>query len=228
MIAFFLDNSLILLLGIGTVFNFFWLRKHADDLRLTVLAAAVLAVLHTAAGVAAVKVFAVLEKMDFGVMGSMSVFGVIFFLPLLYYTGAKIFRRNVAKVYDIFTPCMLMSIMFARINCILSGCCLGKYIPGLAPARWPTREIEVVFYIVLLLLIIFGGIKKKTAGLLYPLYMISYGVLRFILECFREADTTSFFHLAHLWAVICFGIGLSFYLEIRNASNGKRWQKNGT
>ncbi len=221
---FFMNNALTILLGIGTVFNLFWLRRHKEVLQLSWLAAVILAILHTVAGVGAVKVFAVLEKMDLGVMGSMSVFGVIFFLPILYYLGAKLFRRDIAKTYDIFTPCMLMSIMFARINCILSGCCLGKYIPGLAPVRWPTREIEVVFYILMLLWIILDDKKERKPGILYPVYLICYGVLRFILEFFRVADTTSVFHLSHLWAAISFLVGMSIYFELSKKPKEKGGQ----
>ena len=52
--------------------------------------------------------------------------------------------------------------------------------------------------------------------------MIQYGALRFLLEWFREEYTTSFgiFHLAHIWCVISFAIGLSTYYELQ--SKGKK------
>lgn len=43
---------------------------------------------------------------------------------------------------------------------------------------------------------------------------MAYGVFRFIVEFFRDQNTTSLFHLSHFWAVVSLCIGISIYVEI--------------
>jgi len=173
--------------------------------------ALLLAVLHTACGVLCVKVFAVVEAgFDMSKAGSMSLFGAIFFLPLFYYLGAKLTRRKPAEVFDVFTICMIFTLMCARFNCILSGCCAGKLIPGMS-IRWPTRELEILFYIVLLFWLGRPVRQSKRVGMIYPLYMIAYGAFRFLTEWLRAYETASPLHRGHVWALITLAMGLSIY-----------------
>ena len=121
------EHSLIVLLLLGTIFNVFWLYRMRRQLQMKWYAVLILSVLHTAIGVCSVKVFAFLESGD---IGNMSLFGGVFFMPIAYWLGAKLIKRPYCKVCDVFTPCMLFTLMCARINCIVSGCCSGLVIPG--------------------------------------------------------------------------------------------------
>lgn len=205
-----------MLLLLGTIFNVFWLYR-MRQLQIKGYAVIAFSVLHTVCGVLSVKVFAFLETGD---AGNMSLFGGVFFMPLLYYIGAKIAKRNVNAVFDTFAICMVFTVMCARINCIVSGCCAGAYIPG-TRFRFPTRELEILYYIVMLVLLIPRVKKDKNPGSIYPLYAASYGAFRFVDEFFRTSSTGMLFHLAHVWAVIAFAVGLSVYMEI-NARNHRR------
>ncbi|MBQ3355949.1 MAG: prolipoprotein diacylglyceryl transferase [Oscillospiraceae bacterium] len=215
----FLSNRipLLLLLLLGTAFTFAWTMLNRDRLRYKWYVAAPLALLHTVVGTASVMAFAQLENLGRSTApGQMSLFGAIFFLPLFYFLLAKISKRKTADVFDVFTVNMAFTLLCARINCILSGCCLGKCITGADGPRWPTREIEIGFYIVILTFLILRTLKQKNHGELYPLYMICYGVFRFIIEFFRESTSSdSVLHISHLWALLSVGIGLSIYFEIQ-------------
>ena len=129
--------------------------------------------------------------------GAMSLFGGVFFMPLTYILGAKLFKRPLGEVADVFTPVMVATLMCARINCILSGCCMGLPIPGVNGVRFPTREAELIFYLVLLILLCPKIWRGRTGGRAYPVYVMAYGVFRFIVEFFRDQNTTSLFHLRH-------------------------------
>ncbi len=207
---------MLILLAAGTLFTWYWLLRHREGLRIGPLTAPLLAVAHTLVGVACVKVFAVLETLDVSSAGNMSLFGAVFFLPVLYWLGAKYSGRGIAQTFDIFTPCMVFTLLCARINCILTGCCQGSPIPGLAPMRWPTRELEILFYIVLMGHFLREDREDKPPGLSYPHYMIAYGAFRFLTEWFRQSDSPSVFHISHLWAAITFALGLSLYQEVKN------------
>ncbi|MBO5797278.1 MAG: prolipoprotein diacylglyceryl transferase [Clostridia bacterium] len=174
--------------------------------------AALLALVHTVVGVFSVKAFAFLESGDFS---GMSLYGAVFFLPLVYYIGAKLTKRRVADVFDVFTFLTVFTLMLARINCLFGGCCLGKLVPWSDSVRWPTRELEIVFYVVLLFW--FGRLSKKPrhSGKLYPLYMLSYGAFRFVVEWFRESENMwGFLHISHIWSLVAILVGASVYYKL--------------
>lgn len=207
-------NSLYLLLTAGTIFNVFWLYRMRRQLQMKWYAVLIFSVLHTAIGVCSVKVFAFLES---GNIGNMSLFGGVFFMPLYYFLFAKLTKRKVADVFDVFTVCIIFTLMCARINCLISGCCFGLPIKG-TTLYWPTRELEIAFYVVLLIWL--GGriLKTKAPGTAYPLYMIAYGVFRFIIEWFRQSSYSGI-HPAHIWSLISLTLGLSIYFEFTAKKN---------
>lgn len=217
------ENTLVLLLAAGTIFNAVWLTVNRDRLHIKTGSIIIMAVLHTVIGVCCVKVFAVAESgFDMSAAGNMSLFGGVFFMPLFYFIFAKLTKRNMADVFDVFTVCIVFTLMCARVNCILSGCCLGALINS-SGVRWPTREAEVLFYAVLFIVLVIKLKRGKyIRGTLYPLYMLAYGIFRFICEWFRVAEGSSLLHLGHVWAVISIAIGLSVYLELKNRENKKR------
>ena len=215
---------LLLLLAAGTVFTFVWLILLRKRLNLRWYAATLLAIAHTLYGVFTVKAFAFLETgFDKASLGNMSLFGGMFLMPLAYWFGAKISKRPMREVFDIFTPCMTFTVMCARINCIISGCCVGLPIPGLDGVRFPTREAELIFYVVLLAVICPRIVKGVTGGKAYPVYMMSYGIFRFIIEFFRQAQTDNLFHMAHMWATLSLIVGISIYAELN--IKGKKYKK---
>ena len=88
------------------------------------------------------------------------------------------------------------------------------FIPG-TQTRFPTRESELLYYAVMLILLIPRVDKDKNPGGMYPLYMATYGAFRFFNEFFRTSSSEMLFHLSHLWAVIAFVVGLSIYAETK-------------
>lgn len=215
------SHSLLLLLSAGTLFSFLWLMQFRGRLNMKWYAALPIAICHTLVGVICVKAFAFMETgFNPDSLGNMSLFGGVFFMPVAYWVGAKFTKRPYRSVCDVFTPCMIFTVMCVRVNCILSGCCTGLFIPG-TQMRFPTRESELLYYVVMLILLIPRVDKDKNPGGIYPLYMASYGAFRFIDEFFRTSSTGMLFHLSHVWAAIAFAAGLSIYIEI-NARNYQR------
>ena len=209
------DHALILLLSCGTLFNVYWLHRCRERLHLRWLSVLLLSVLHTVLGVLSVKVFALFETGNFS---KMSLFGGVFFMPLFYWGVAKLAKQKAADVFDVFTICLVFTLMCARLNCIISGCCLGAHIPieGLTHLRFPTRELELIFYVLLLSRLWRKVVTGSARGMIYPIYMISYGIFRFVTETLRFSDRTdSILHVSHLWALLSLGIGISIYGELQ-------------
>lgn len=219
------DCALFILLGCGTLFNVYWLHRCRERLHLRWLSVLLLSVLHTVLGVLSVKVFALFETGNFS---NMSLFGGVFFMPLFYWGVAKLAKQKAADVFDVFTICLVFTLMCARLNCIISGCCLGAHIPiqGLEHLRFPTREMELVFYVILLSRLWRKVLSGSARGMIYPIYMISYGIFRFVTETLRFSDRTdSILHISHLWALLSLGIGISIYGELqgKKKKTGGRW-----
>ena len=195
MIEWMTEHALWLLLGAAGVFTAVWLWMLRPRLRMSRIAVILFSLAHLAVGVACVKVFAAMEAGEASGISRMSLFGAIFFLPVFYFAGAKITKRKASDVFDIFGVAMIATLFFARINCLIAGCCKGLSIHGLEPARWPTREAELVFYVVFLALMAPRVFKNKTKGRLYPIYMIAYGAFRFTIEFFRESTGGRTWHI---------------------------------
>ena len=180
-----------------------------------------LSLFHVAWGVFCVKIFAVLEGNEPGA-GAMSLFGAVFFMPPAYWLGARLSKRSTAEVFDIFAICMIFTLLCARVNCLFAGCCLGRLISAQSALRWPTRELELVFYLIFLLRMAPPVWKGRSYGQVYPLYMLSYGVVRSILECFRVSSSSNLFHLSHVWALASVAVGAAFYAELKRGRERKK------
>lgn len=160
---------LLILLSVGAAFTSVWLALLRKRLNMVWYVAIMIAIAHTVYGVLTVKAFAFLETgFDKASLGNMSLFGGMFLMPLAYWLGAKISKRPPKEVFDVFTPCMVFTVMCARINCILSGCCRGLPIPGTNGIRFPTREAEIVFYLILLAVLCPRIWKERLQGRAYP------------------------------------------------------------
>ncbi len=214
MINFISEHFLVSLLTIATILSFVWLLVQ----KRTVFQwwqALLLALCHTVFGVGCVKIFAVMETLDFSNVGNMSLFGGLFFMPVFYWLLSKLMKKTFGEIADVMALSMIVTLLCARINCIHAGCCYGWFISGLEGVRWPTRELEILFYLILLAVLIPRILKRESPGTIYPLYMAAYGAFRFLVEFFRASESLSVFHIAHLWAGIAFALGLSIYFEMK-------------
>ena len=217
-----MEPALLVCLAIGTLCSVAWLWLFRRRLALSVAAIIPVAVLHTAAGVLCVKLFAGLESFQLTLSGGMSLYGGIFFLPIFYVVLGKAFSRPLPELFDVLTLCMISTLLFARMNCILSGCCRGLPLPGNSTLCWPTREVEIIFHGVLLVLFYRRLRRQEQPGTIYPLYMMAYGAFRFVEEWFREGKALFWgLHPAHFWSLLSIVIGCCFYFELKTRNDRK-------
>ena len=220
------SNILYVLLAIAALFTFDWLVQCRKQLNIKWYAALILAVIHVVIGVLCVRFFALAEAgFDKAKAGNMSLFGSVFFLPVFYFIGAKLFKRNVAAVFDVFTVPLAATLFLARINCFFGGCCLGKLI-GETGMRFPTREAELVFYAVFIIFLFPRVIKGRGRGEAFPIFMIAYGAFRAVIECFRESSAyPGIFHLSHVWALITLALGILILILVRKRGTSPQKSK---
>ncbi|MBQ1385668.1 MAG: hypothetical protein IIY75_02625, partial [Erysipelotrichales bacterium] len=85
--------------------------------------------------------------------------------------------------------------------------CKGSSIFG-SSILWPTREVEIVFYIILFAkLWAFFKTGNYSKGQLFPRIMLSYGMFRFVEEFFRVSFAWNKMPLTHIWCVISMILG---------------------
>lgn len=226
MLAFLQTYNLYIILAVATLVSCFWLIHFKAELGgIRWYTCLLTAVVHTLVGVVCVRSFAQFEGLiGPGEAGNLSLFGGVFFMPVFYYLGARAFRRDVRTVFDVFSFPLIFTLFCSRFNCLITGCCQGYQIPG-TDFRYPTREAEILFYIILLHILGTRVFRKKFDGKVYPIYMLSYGIFRFVVEFFREnRHMFGFVHISHIWALLSAVIGLVLLLRLsaKGAKSGKK------
>lgn len=206
---------LIIMLVIATICSYIWLYYNRQKLNSSWWFLLIIAVFHTIIGVLCVKLFALIEVgFDMSKVGNMSLYGGIFFMPITYFIFAKIKKISFLKVLDIFTISLVITYFFARVNCLHAGCCIGKNIVN-TEFRFPTRELELIYYVVFLIIFIPRVFKKDYSGKAFAIYLLSYGLFRFLSEFLRESTSTGAFHIAHLWSAITLLMSLILLVLIK-------------
>lgn len=175
--------------------------------------------------VLAAMAFAALEGLISGTgagFGSISTYGVYLFCPAAVLLAARAAGKDGGRWLDMFALYALPSLFLMRVNCLLSGCCVGRYITADGP-RWPVRQAEMAFYGVFLIVLLRREKAGAPEGTAFPLLAAVYGAFRFAAEWFREGSGGSLIHLAHVWSMMAVIIGLGVYFEL----NSGRTQKSG-
>jgi prolipoprotein diacylglyceryltransferase len=212
------------MLACGVITASVWYYLMRRRLNAGAFGAIAIALLCSTWGVFCLKIFSLFEAIIATTVNghpyepaNMSLFGAVFLDPLLTYVIAKVKRIDFKNAYDIFCIGYMLPILFGRTNCFFAGCCVSGtfYYPIIGTVVWPIREIEVLYYLGFIAVFAPRIMRKETCGEVYPLFMASYGVLRFVLEWTRELYyPIGPLHLSHIWALISFAIGLVLYKRV--------------
>lgn len=221
-----MEYKLYLLLLMGIVFSLWWISMFPQKLPIKRWQSVVMTFINMAVAFVSVKMLAILEGVWFGVYGSQRLFGSVFIMPLLYILEINLLKVKAADLFDIFSVCGIYTLLCARINCCILGCCGGIPISGMNGLRWPTREAEMVFYIILGVWLAWKVLKGQTKGTAYPIYMFSYGVFRFLIEFLREEpQVLGPFHASHLWAALSAVVGAITFHYVKKIGTEEEYER---
>lgn len=155
--------------------------------------------------------------------GNFSFFGLILFTPIFMFIVCKIHKIDFNEFYDKMTPSVIFIIICMRLICIISGCCNGK-VNQSTGSKYPVREIEIALNVTYLIFYFLFKSKIKI-GLSYPIYMVFYGIIRFIIQFFRNYDGLWGTNIAfgHIWSIVSIVIGIiSIIINLKgNTKNAK-------
>ena len=148
---------------------------------------------------------------------------------LVFLIGYFIFRRRYnTRLYEVISalPCsILIAHAFGRIGCFFAGCCYGKptdsflgvQFPGHLQKVHPTQLYEAAFLFVLFAVCLWLVIKKDFKHNL-SVYLISYGIFRFLIEYLRgdeRGELVSIVSPSQFWSIfmVIAGIGVIFFMN---------------
>ena len=130
-------------------------------------------------------------------------------------------KKNISllALLDVLGPAMALAHAFGRISCFMQGCCFGRPAPkgfplavqfpqGSAAAYrypslltggsepvYPVQLFESAGNILICVILLLLLRKRKYAGTIGGVYLILYGVMRFLLEFMRGDHTDSILNL---------------------------------
>lgn len=158
-----------------------------------------------------------------GLIGGVACFLAIYF----------IFRKKyTARLYEVISllPCgILIAHAFGRIGCFFAGCCYGKetdsflgvQFPDLPHPVHPTQLYEAAFLFVLFAVSVYLILKKDFKHNL-SLYLIAYGVFRFLIEYVRGDDRgelVGFVSPSQFWSILMMVAGVAIIFVMNRILN---------
>lgn len=137
----------------------------------------------------------------------MSFYGAVYLVLLAMPLIGFAFKLKPVDSLDACAPCVAAIIGFQRFGCYCAGCCGG--IPmGDRGAVWPTQLLEGVGDMAILCFLLTVEGREMSRGKCYPLFLLCYGIMRFVIEFVRDTPK-DWLGLSHgQWFSIA-GIGIA-------------------
>lgn len=133
------------------------------------------------------------------------VYGGIIVGALTAYLYCRKNGHDFLRYFDIISPSIALAQGFGRIGCFLAGCCYGKKTDSCLGVVFPSNTLghsnvkvlptqlfsSVGDFIIFTALLLYGR-KKRAKGNVSGLYMVLYGVGRFLIEFLRDDERGAF------------------------------------
>ena len=150
--------------------------------------------------------------------------GVACFL-IVYFIARPKLQGRLIDVLSLVPCCITIAHGFGRIGCFFAGCCygietdsfLGVKFPHLANPVHPTQLYEAAFLFILFGVMLFLLLKFNFRHNM-SVYLISYGVFRFLLEFIRgdhRGELVTGISPSQFWSIpmVLLGVALIFLLN---------------
>ena len=151
--------------------------------------------------------------------------GVVAFLLMYKYFYLRNNEPILTNILVVAPGSISLGHAIGRLGCFLNGCCYGKetdkwygvLFPGFSHKVVPIQLFEMFFLLILSGILIFLAFKW-SCKFTVPIYLISYGLFRFVIEFFRGDERGQFglFSPSQYWSILLFGFGLlilTFYFK---------------
>lgn len=151
--------------------------------------------------------------------------GVGYFIASYYLYGKKKYGAHLLSYLPIIPSLITLAHGFGRIGCFMGGCCYGERTNSIwgvqfpyAPYKvYPTQLFEAIFLFIIFGITCFLAYKKKFNYNL-TIYLLGYGIFRFLIEYIRGDHRGSLIPgltPSQFWSIILFIIGICSIFLIR-------------
>lgn len=152
--------------------------------------------------------------------------GVIAFIVIFKYWLKKFYpNSSLNDILPIAPACITVAHGFGRIGCFMAGCCYGKEtssilgvtFPGMTHSVYPTQLFEAIFLLILAV-ILFILAYKKFFKYNMCIYLLSYGIFRFMLEFLRgdNRGVTLLLSPSQWISIIAIIISIILFIKLKN------------
>lgn len=174
----------------------------------------------TVVGTAGTYLMYFIENLQFA---GTSFYGAVFLVPAAFLWFQKVIRIPYGVLMGLCAPaeCIMLAIM--KFKCNLDGCCAGRELfinsEGKAVV-FPSQMVELVVALLLFAVLMVIAYKKENASKLYPLYLVSYGTIRFVLNFFRDTSVGSLLlPFGNIWSLVAIALGIMWLHRIREKTD---------
>ncbi|MBR6737389.1 MAG: prolipoprotein diacylglyceryl transferase [Clostridia bacterium] len=152
--------------------------------------------------------------------------GVASFL-IIYFIIRKRLSGRLLSIISMVPCCITIAHAFGRLGCLMAGCCHGEfhganqqfgdiYMDGTLGEGYyvPTQLYEAIFLFILFALFSYLWLKKDFKHNM-SLYLVLYGIFRFIIEFFRGDDrgtlVGNIVSPSQFWSILMVILGVALY-----------------
>ena len=175
-------------------------------------------------GILALKILSFIEK---GTIGGDSMFGAVFFMPV-FMMPMTLLKISYKDVMNLYAPTQILGFAIVKIDCLLEGCCMGRYLPSLN-VQFPSQIADMLVGIAVIAILLWIEHRKPWVSL-YPWLMVIFGSARFVVDWFRYVPKPWKWGLPPtiLWSLISILVGSIWLLLImeRKPVRKKKGKKN--
>lgn len=172
----------------------------------------IISILLTISGVAGAMLMHYIESGNFS---GTSFFGALLFIPI-FMLPALLLVRSFNTLMDLCAPAECLMLAFLKIDCLMSDCCIGKFLPALG-FQFPSQIVEMI--VILIIMVVLLRIERAPGrqGQLYSWYLILYGATRFPLNLFRYGVAPFVWILpaGNFWSLIAIAGGTTWLRLVR-------------
>ena len=219
-------SSYWMMIFVGMIVMLCITMKRREEYGLSLLSCMVFTVLLTVCGVLGAKILYCLENIQYvlenGIPGGgLSFFGSVFLIPVFMLPLGLLFRLKPRQTLALCAPNVAAMIGCIRVGCFLSGCCGGWLVNiGRMSFHWPTQAMESVGdFLILSVLLELSRNENFDTRQSYPIFLVSYGILRFFVEFLRDTKKGILFMSNGNWfALLSIAVGLCSILVLKRTS----------
>jgi len=140
-----------------------------------------------------------------------SFYGAVLFEPLIMIPLGLLIKIKPVEMLELGAPTGCLSLLFLKIQCLITGCCYGKilwYHDNGRPVRFPSQIIEMLVGLILLFVLMKIIQSEKHRRYVYAWFLLLYGSTRFFLNLLRDTEPFILGMSAGcFWSLIAIAIG---------------------